>query len=64
MKRQVERDVALAWHVEAFAREKRLKKLDQYLTKPNHRTANLLGALRAMKRKGVGMTIERIRRKG
>jgi hypothetical protein len=56
----------MAWHVEAFAREKRLKPLKQYLSKPDvdQRATNLLGALRGMKRKGIPMTIERIHRKG
>lgn len=57
----------MAWHVERFAREKRLKPLDRYLKEgspdKSRGTAALLGALRAMKKKGVPMTITKLKKK-
>lgn len=65
--RRYEGDIALAWHTEAFAREKRLKPLAKYLSatkgKPAQGPAEMLATLRELKARGVAMKIRKHRQR-
>lgn len=65
-KREFEARLSQAWHTEAFAREKRLKPLKQYLgyaeKKDDGRgVAHLIGALMALKEQGIPMKVRRVK---
>jgi hypothetical protein len=61
-KREADAALSLAWHIEAFARQKKLKPLNQLLSiKPKAQTpADMLDALRQFQARGVPMNFKQI----
>jgi hypothetical protein len=61
-KRKQEADLSLAWHVEAFARQKKLKKLSEILGhKPKAQTTDeMLAELQAFASRGIPMNIKKL----
>lgn len=60
-KQDYELAVAQAWHTEAFARTKRLKRLIDYLKEPKAQTPEeILAAFRSFQSHGAPMEIEQL----
>jgi hypothetical protein len=62
-KRETERDLFIAWHTEAFAREKRLKPLAKYLSpssQAGQSPKEMLSILKQFREKGANMNIRRV----
>ena len=61
--RQLDRDIALAWHTAAFsgaASVGKLKDLSEYRRRKGQSPEQMLGALMALQDKGAPMTIRRL----
>lgn len=61
-KTHYEQGLSLAWHVEAFARQKRLKPLEKYLRPASRRPTggDMLATFKAFKKQGAAMTIKKL----
>ena len=61
-KRKSDADISLAWHVEAFARQKKLKKLSELLGhRPRAQTTDeMLAELQAFASRGIPMNIKKL----